>query len=119
MSEEPSQPGAERRQQERFGLVVQVGLTHNRQSEALTVINISAGGVLLRNDRNVEFTMGELIRIQFDVPELAPQFSIEAKVIRIVAPTAKAGLLAAMWKSTDAEAGAALAELLWTLAKRR
>ncbi|MBA3392766.1 MAG: PilZ domain-containing protein [Deltaproteobacteria bacterium] len=119
MSEEQSRPGAERRQQERFELVVQVGLTHDRQSETLTVINISAGGVLLRNDRNVEFETGELIRIQFDVPELAPKFLIEAKVIRVVAPTTKAALLAAMWKSRDAEAGAALAQLLWTLSTRR
>ena len=109
----------ERRQQERFELLVQVGLSRHQQSESLTVINISAGGVLLRNDRNLELAMGEHIRVEFDVPELAPAFSIEAKVIRIVAATAKPALVAAMWMSRDAVAGAALAELLWNLSKRR
>jgi hypothetical protein len=109
----------ERRQHERFELLVQVALSRSAQSESLTVINISAGGVLLRNDRNVELAVGEHLRVEFDVTELAPAFSIEAKVIRIVAPTARAALVAAMWTSRDSDAGAALAELLWSLSKRR
>jgi hypothetical protein len=109
--------GAERRQHERFELVVQVTLREKR--EALTVINISAGGVLLRNDRNVEFSIGEAIHVQFDDTELAASFAIEAQVIRVVAPAAKAGLLAVMWTSSDAAANAALSELLWNLSKRR
>jgi c-di-GMP-binding flagellar brake protein YcgR len=117
MSQELS--GADRRQHERYELLVQVELTRPDRSERLTVINISAGGVLLRNDRNVALNMAEHIRVRFDVPDLAPAFSIEAKVVRIVTPAAKAALVGAMWTSQDAEAGAALAELLWKLSQRR
>ena len=105
----------ERRQHERFSLLAQVELRHGGRVETLAAINISAGGVLLLNDRNVEFTMGEALRIQFDVPELAPAFALEATVIRIIAPTAKPAAMAAMWTTSDAAANAALGQLLWRL----
>jgi hypothetical protein len=113
--------GAERRQHERFELVVvvQATLSHGEKSETFTVINISAGGVLLRNDRNAPFTSGEEIHVRFDVTELGPAFAIDGKVIRVMAPTTKPGLLAAMWTSSDVVANAALSELLWGLSKRR
>ena len=111
--------GAERRQHERFELVVQVTLRRDEASETLTVINISAGGVLLRNDRNVEVSVGGTIHVQFEVTELGASFAIEAQVIRVVAATTKPGLLAAMWTSSDAAANAALSELLWNLSKHR
>jgi hypothetical protein len=109
---------ADRRQHERFELLVEVALPHGDQRETLTVLNISAGGVLLRNDRAIAFSVGEQIRVEFDVPELA-RFEIDARVIRVIQPTAKAAALAAMWTSSDAGSSAALAELLWTLSKRR
>lgn len=106
---------AERREHERFELLAQVELSHGGQRETLVAINISAGGILLRNDQNVEFTIGESIRVHFDVPELTATFALDAKVIRVVTPTAKAAALAAMWTSSDAHATAALAQLLWSL----
>lgn len=115
----PEPSPAERRQDERFELVVGVAVLGSERGERLTVLNISAGGVLLRNDTNHGFSIGELIRVQFDAPALAAAFSIEAKVIRVVAPSAKAAVLAAMWTSRDAAATAGLADLLWSLSQRR
>lgn len=113
------QSGSERRQHERFELTVQVALSGSEGRGMLTVLNISAGGVLLRNDDNAAFSVGELIRVEFDTPELANQFSIEAKVIRVVAPSGKSAVVAAMWTSSDAAATAGLSEVLWSLSKRR
>jgi hypothetical protein len=103
---------SERRQHERFELLAQVQLTRSARTETLVTINISAGGILLRNDRNVEFGVGESIRVQFAIPE---PFVIEATIIRIISATAKPPALAAMWSSSDATANASLAQLLWSL----
>ena len=105
----------ERRQHERLELLAQVELRRVGQVETLSAINISAGGVLLRNDRNIEFTTGEEIRVHFDVPELIPAFSIDAIVIRVVAASSRPAALAAMWTSSDPTATAALGQLLWNL----
>ncbi len=113
------QSGAERRQYERFELLVQVTLVAGERRGSLSVLNISAGGVLLRNDQNVMFTVGEQLRVEFDAPELATPFSIQAKVIRVVAASAKSAIVAAMWTSSDAAATAGLSEVLWSLSKRR
>jgi hypothetical protein len=106
---------SERRQHERLELLVQLELRRGGQVETLTAINISAGGVLLLNDRNVDCTIGEDIRVHFDVPDLAPPFAISATIVRIVEPTNKAPAIAAMWTSSDAEAAAGLAQVLWRL----
>jgi hypothetical protein len=105
----------ERRRHERFALEAQVELLRGGNVETLSAINISAGGILLINDRNVECAIGEDIRVHFNVADLAPPFSIDATVIRVVAPTNKPGALAAMWTSSDAAATAALAQMLWSL----
>ncbi|HUS29318.1 MAG TPA: PilZ domain-containing protein [Kofleriaceae bacterium] len=105
----------ERRQHERFELLAQIELSRGTKIETFVAINISAGGVLLRNDDNVEFSVGETVRIQFDVPELAAKFAIDATVIRTIAPTARPAAIAAMWTSSDAPATAALGEMLWRL----
>ena len=107
----------ERRQYERFELFAQVELRNVSKVESFVTINISAGGLLLRNDRNIAFSIGEQIRIGFDVPQLAPAFSIDATVVRVIAPTAKPALLAAMWTSADAAASAGLSQILWNLRK--
>lgn len=106
---------AERREHERFELLAQVQLRHGSEVETFVVINISAGGILLRNDQNIGIAVGERIRITIDSPELAPPFSIDATIVRVVAPTAKAALLAAMWTSSDSAATAALGQVLWNL----
>lgn len=108
---------SERRQHERFELLARVELNHSGQVETFVTLNISAGGVLLRNDRNVMLAIGERIRISFDAPELAPAFRIDATIVRVVAPTTKAPLLGAMWTSSDATATAALGQMLWNLRK--
>jgi hypothetical protein len=105
----------ERREHERFELLAQVKLARGGQVETLATINISAGGLLLRNDRNVAFEVGEIISVHFDVPELAPAFALDATIVRVIAPTAKPPLLAAMWRSSDASATAALSQMLWAL----
>jgi hypothetical protein len=109
----------DRRQHERLELLAQVALRRSGQIEAFPTINISAGGILLRNDRNVTFEINEQIRIAFDVPELAPAFAIDARVVRVVAPTTKPGLMAAMWTSSDAGSSDCLAQVLWRLRSRQ
>ena len=106
---------SERRKDERFELLAQVELHRGGQVATLATINISASGLLLRNDRNVQFVIGETIRVRFDVPVLTPAFAIDAKVVRIVEATAKPAALAAMWTSSDVAAGASLAQMLWSL----
>jgi len=108
---------SERREHERFELLARVELSHGGQVETFVVINISAGGLLLRNDHNLQIAIGERIRISLDAPELAPAFTIDAKIVRVVGQTAKAGLLAAMWISSDTSATAALGQILWNLRK--
>ena len=107
----------ERREHERFELLARVELDRSGTVETFVTINISAGGLLLRNDRNVDITVGERIRIAIDAPGVAPAFTIDAKIVRVIAPTSKPGLLAAMWSSSDAAATAAIGQLLWNLRK--
>ena len=111
-------PMSERRKDERFELLAQVELHRGGQAEALATINISASGLLLRNDCDVEFVIGEGIRVRFDVPELTPAFVIDAKVVRIVAATIRPAAIAAMWTSSDVAAAASLAQMLWSLKGR-
>ena len=66
----------------------------------LATINISAGGLLLLNDRNVAFEIGESIRVHFDVPDLTPAFALDATIVRVIAATSKPPVLAAMWTSS-------------------
>lgn len=106
----------ERREHQRFELLAQVQLNYG-SVETFVTINISAGGILLRNDQNVQLEVRDRIRIAFQASELAPAFAIDAKIVRVVQPTAKPGLLAAMWSSSDATANAALSQLLWNLRK--
>jgi c-di-GMP-binding flagellar brake protein YcgR len=113
----PEQSGAERRQHERFELLVQVTVLDHTKTGTFTVLNISAGGVLLRNDQNLPFEVGEAIRVQFNAPQLTKAFAIEAKIIRVVAPASKTSALAAMWTSMDPTATAGLSDVLWGLSK--
>ena len=108
---------AERRQHERFELPAHVALVRGGQFEPFATINISAGGILLRNDRNVTFEIGHTIHIGFDVPALAPAFVIDAIIVRVIAPTNRPALLAAMWTSSDAAATGGLSQILWNLRK--
>jgi hypothetical protein len=105
----------ERREHERFELLAQVELRRGGDVETLPAINISAGGLLLRNDHNVAFEIGETIRVHFDVPDLTPPFAIDAVVIRVIAMTSRPAALAAMWTSSDSAATASLAQMLWSL----
>lgn len=107
--------GAERRQHERFELRARVDLHRGVKVQPLAVINVSAGGVLLRNDDNIEFEVGEEIHLHFDVPELRVSFTMTATIIRVIARTSKSGAVAAMWTSSDASAAASLSQLLWSL----
>jgi len=118
MAEEQTPSGRERRQHERFDLLVEVGLHHGDHTATFSVINISAGGILLKNAWDMAFSIGDQIRVNFDVPELAIPFAIDARVIRVIQPTGKAAAIAAMWTSSDAAASGALGQLLWALSNR-
>ncbi|MBP6631867.1 MAG: PilZ domain-containing protein [Kofleriaceae bacterium] len=109
----------ERRRHERFELLARIDLRHSSATETCVTINISAGGVLLRNDRNFAVAMGDRVRIGIDAPELAPAFTIDAIIVRAVEATTKPGLIGAMWASSDAAASAALNQVLWNLRKLR
>jgi hypothetical protein len=111
--------GSERRQHERFTLLVDVTLGSNDWSGTLTVLNISAGGLLLRNDQDAPVSVGEQIKVQFDTPELATPFSIDARVIRVVTSANKPAAIAAMWIANDATASSGLSQMLWSLSNRR
>jgi hypothetical protein len=106
---------ADRRQHQRFELLAQVELRRGNEVATFTVLNISAGGVLLRNDLTVAVTTGEAIRLHLDVPTLNVSFSIDATVVRVVQATAKLPAVAAMWSSSDRTATDALTQLLWSL----
>ena len=108
---------SERRQYERYELMAHVELRHSGTVEPFVTLNISAGGILLRNDRNHAFEIGEEIRIAFEASDLAPAFAINASVVRVVAPTTKPALIAAMWSSSDAAASNGLSQILWNLRK--
>lgn len=105
----------ERRQHERYEVTAEVELRRGGLLETLVVLNISAGGVLLRNDHDVAFEAGQAIRVHFDVPELAPAFTIDATIVRVVPASTKPAVLAAMWTSSDHAATDALGQMLWTL----
>lgn len=107
--------GADRRQHERFELRARVDLHRGVKVQPFAVVNISAGGVLLRNDDNIEFDIGEEIGLNFDVPELRVKFSMTATIVRVIAKTSRPAALAAMWSSSDATAAASLSQLLWSL----
>ena len=81
------------------------------------ILHLLAGGLLLRNDRNLRLLVGERIHIAFNAPDLAPAFAMDARIVRVIEPTSKPGLLAAMWTTTDATATAALGQILWNLRK--
>ena len=106
---------AERRQHERFELLAHVQLRHGGDVETFVTINISAGGILLRNDRNIQVKIGDQIRIGFEASHLSPAFAIDGTIVRVVGPTSKPGLLAAMWTSSDADAASGLGQILWNL----
>lgn len=106
---------SERRQHERLELLAHVELRRGGDVETLPTINISAGGLLLRNDRNVPFEIGESIRVHFNAPDLTAPFALDATIVRVIAATAKPAVLAAMWTSSDASATQSLAQLLWSL----
>jgi len=106
---------SERRQHERLELLAHVELARGGNVETLATINISAGGLLLLNDRAVPFEIGESIRVHFNAQELTSPFTLNATIVRVIAATSKPGVLAAMWTSSDAAATQALAQLLWSL----
>jgi hypothetical protein len=106
---------SERRQHERLELLAQVELRRGGDVHTLATINISAGGLLLRNDHNAPFEIGQSIRVRFDVPGLVNPFALDATIVRVIAATAKPALLAAMWTSSDAAATQSLSQLLWSL----
>jgi hypothetical protein len=114
-SKPPLPPGAERRRAERFDLLAQVELEVDGDVLVLPVVNISAGGVLLRAEHGeaTALTVDDRVTVHLDVSDLPQPITVtmDASVVRIV-DNGSSPTIALMWTSTDAIAVLNLAELL-------
>lgn len=120
-SKPPLPPGAERRRFERFELLAQVELEVDGDVLVVPIVNISAGGVLLRAE-HAEATslhVDDQVSVHLDISDIANPITVtmDASVVRIVTSDAGA-TIAMMWTSTDAMAVVRLAELLQYLRTR-
>ena len=116
-SKPPLPPGAERRRFERYELLAQVQLHHHGEVAVLPVVNISAGGVLMRVEHGeIEIALDETVTVFLEVTELAEPiaFAMDATVVRIIDGKS----IAVMWTSTNAGAVTQLAKLLEHLRTR-
>ena len=108
----PLPPGAERRRFERFELLAHVELRRADEVSLLPVVNISAGGVLVRIDNGelADLAVDEQVNVFLDVSDLPEPIAVtmEASVVR-VSPNVSVAL---MWSSTSSDALAQLAKLL-------
>src|SRR5689334_4601843 len=99
----PLPPGAERRRFERFELLAQVELRLHGEVVVLPIVNIAAGGILLRMELDdvAGIGMDEHVSVFLDVHDM-PQpitISMDATVVRVV-PGASPSV-ALMWTSAN------------------
>lgn len=108
----PLPPGAERRRSERFELLAHVELRRNAEVSLLPVVNISAGGMLLRLESGAlaDIAVDEHVSVFLDISDLPEPIAltIEASVVRVNGISS----VALKWTSTDSEALAQLAKLI-------
>lgn len=107
----PPLPPPERRKAERLELYAQVELRSGDEVMLLPVVNISAGGLLARNEGTHIEAGGEVI-VFVDANDIS--FTMEASVLRC-----DAMYIALMWKPADEDATTALAKLLELLESSR
>ena len=99
--------------------MAQVQLPMRGEVHILNVVNISAGGLLLRmeNQETSDFVLGAVVQVFLDVPagpaHPALSLSGDADVVRIL-PSAGAApaTMALMWSSSDATFARTLAGVL-------
>lgn len=122
-SKPPLPPGAERRRFERFELLAQVELEVDGDVLVLPVINISAGGVLLRAEQGEASALqvDDLVTVTLDVSDIPEPITVtmDASVVRIVTSDTAPSTIAVMWTSNDAMAVLQLAEMLQYLRTRQ
>ncbi len=118
----PLPPGAERRRFERFDLYAQVELEVDGDVLVMPIINISAGGLLLRAEHGeaVELQVDDRVRIHLDVSDIPEPIALtmDASVVRIVTNDTGATSVGVMWTTSDAMVVLKLAELLQYLRTR-
>jgi hypothetical protein len=113
-SKPPLPPGAERRRFERFELLAQVELRMRGEVVVLPIVNISAGGILLRIDRDLAGVgVDEQVSVFLDITDIAEpiMLTMDATVVRVIAGETSTSI-ALMWTSTSGEAVGKLAKLL-------
>ena len=112
----PLPPGAERRRFERFELLAQVELRRRDEVALIPVVNISAGGMLLRveGDELSDLDVDERQSVYLDVGNFAEPISLamEATVVRVMRDGDAATSVAVMWSSVNGTAIVQLAKLL-------
>lgn len=101
----PLPPGAERRKADRVEMYAQVEVRRGGDVMVLPVVNISAGGLLMRNEEQVALAMGEDLTVFVSASNIS--FTMEAAVVRCDAQG-----IAVMWTTSEAEPVLKLAQLL-------
>lgn len=86
-------------------MLAQVEIRRGGDVMLLPVVNISAGGLLMRNEEAVTLAMGEDLTVFVSASNIS--FAMEAAVVRCDAQS-----IAVMWTSTDGQPLLKLAELL-------
>ena len=118
----PLPPGAERRRFERFELFAQVELEVDGDVLVLPIINISAGGLLLRAEQGEASALqvDDRVTVHLDISDIPAPITVtmDASVVRVVTAEGAPTKVAVMWTSTDAMAVLRLAELLEYLRSR-
>ncbi len=113
----PPPPG--RRKHERYEFLAQVQLPLQGEVHILNVVNISAGGLLLRQEAQdlPDLVLGTLVQVFLEVPESTnrPAITLEgdADVVRMQTGSGSAfATIALMWSSSDATFARTLAQVL-------
>ena len=113
-SKPPLPPGAERRRFERFELLAQVELRMRGEVVVLPIVNISAGGILLRIDRDLAGVgVDEQVSVFLDITDMPEpiMLTMDATVVRVIVGETSTSI-ALMWTSTSGDAVGKLAKLL-------
>jgi hypothetical protein len=112
----PLPPGAERRRSERFELLAHVELRLHEEVSLLPVVNISAGGLLLRVEPGAlaDVAVNEVVGVFLELPDLPDPIALtmDARVVRVTATDGVPESVAVMWKAASGDALAQLAKLL-------
>lgn len=107
----PPLPPPERRKAERLELYAQVELRRDDEVMLLPVVNISAGGMLVRSE-GMRLDVNEEVAVYLDANDIS--FTMNASVLRC-----DAMYIALMFTASDDEATAALGKLLEFLESSR